>query len=92
MSGRSLWDELRGKVDREARRIEKAERERPTLIGQTVFIGVIGLLFVLPVVAGAYLGQWLDSLASGYSVRWTLSLILLGVFVGALNVYLYIRE
>ena len=92
MSGRSLWDELRGKVDREIRRIEKAERDRPTLIGQTVFIGVIGLLFVLPVVAGAYLGQWLDSLASGYSVRWTLSLILLGVFVGAVNVYLYIRE
>ena len=92
MNGRSLWDELRGKVDREVRRIEKAERDRPTLIGQTVFIGVIGLLFVLPVVAGAYLGQWLDSLASGYSVRWTLSLILLGVFVGAVNVYLYIRE
>jgi ATP synthase protein I len=44
------------------------------------------------VIGGAYLGQWLDSLAAGYSTRWTLSLILLGIFVGALNVYLFIRE
>ena len=49
-------------------------------------------MFVLPVVGGAYLGYWLDSLAAGYSVRWTVSLLLLGVVVGALNVYLFIRE
>jgi ATP synthase protein I len=47
---------------------------------------------VLPVVGGAYLGQWLDSLLAGYSIRWTVSLILLGVFLGAVNVYLFIRE
>ena len=53
---------------------------------------LLGLLFVLPVIGGAYLGQWLDSLAPEYSTRWTLSLILLGIMVGALNVYLFIRE
>ena len=85
-------DELRKQVERQARRMEKAERERPTLLGQTVYIGTLGLLFVLPVIGGAYLGQWLDSLVAGYSTRWTLSLILLGIIVGALNVYLFIRE
>lgn len=85
-------DELRKQVERQARRMQKADRERPTLLGQTVYIGTLGLLFVLPVVGGAYLGQWLDGLAVGYSIRWTMSLILLGVFVGALNVYLLIRE
>ncbi|MGD8618115.1 MAG: AtpZ/AtpI family protein [Gammaproteobacteria bacterium] len=85
-------DELRKQVERQARRMKKAERDRPTLIGQTVYVGTLGLLFVLPVIGGAYLGQWLDSLAAGYSTRWTLSLILLGIFVGALNVYLFIRE
>jgi ATP synthase protein I len=85
-------DELRKNVERQARRMKKAEEERPTLIGQTVFIGTLGLLFVLPVVGGAYLGQWLDNLAGGYSVRWTVSLIVLGVVVGAVNVYLFIRE
>lgn len=72
--------------------MQKAERDRPTLIGQTVFVGTLGLLFVLPVIGGAYLGRWLDGFGTGYSMRWTLSLILLGVFVGALNVYLFIRD
>lgn len=85
-------DELRKQVERQVRRMKKAERERPTLLGQTVYIGTLGLLLVLPVVAGAYLGQWLDSLASEYSSRWTVSLILVGVMLGAINVYLFIRE
>ena len=85
-------DDLRKQVERQAKRMQKAERERPTLIGQTVYIGTLGLLFVLPVIGGAYLGQWLDSLVTGYSVRWTVSLIVTGVFVGALNVYLFIKE
>jgi len=50
------------------------------------------LVFVLPVVGGAYLGNWLDSLVAGYSIRWTVSLILLGVFIGMINVYFLIRE
>lgn len=85
-------DDLRKQVERQARRMEKAERDRPTLVGQTVYIGTLGLLFVLPVIGGAYLGKWLDSLVAGYSIRWTVSLILVGVFVGGLNVYLFIRE
>jgi ATP synthase protein I len=85
-------DELRKQVERQARRMEKAERDRPTLIGQTIYVGTLGLLFVLPVIGGAYLGQWLDSLATDYSTRWTISMILAGIFVGALNVYLFIRD
>ncbi len=84
--------DLQEQVERQARRMQKAERERPTLIEQTVYVGILGLLFVLPVVGGAYLGLWLDGLAAGFSSRWTISLILLGVVVGALNVYLTIRE
>ncbi|MGB5650849.1 MAG: AtpZ/AtpI family protein, partial [Sedimenticolaceae bacterium] len=85
-------EELRKAIERQARRMQKAEHERPTLIGQTVYLGTLGLVFVLPVVGGAYLGIWLDSLVSGYSTRWTMSLILLGIFIGGLNVYLFLRE
>jgi ATP synthase protein I len=92
MNAKTPWNDLKKQVERQAQRMQKAERERPTLISQTVYIGTLGLLLVLPVVAGAYLGHWLDGLAAGYSVRWTVSLILLGVMVGALNVYLFIRE
>jgi ATP synthase protein I len=82
------YDRLRHQVERQARRMQQAERDRPTLLAQTAYIGTLGLLFVVPVVAGAYLGRWLDSLAAGYSIRWTLSMI----FLGVINVYLVIRE
>jgi len=84
--------DLKKHIERQARRMKKAELDHPTLIAQTVYIGTLGLLFVLPVIVGAYFGSWLDTLAAGYSVRWTTSLIILGVFIGALNVYLFIRE
>ncbi|MBR0565897.1 AtpZ/AtpI family protein [Azoarcus sp. L1K30] len=79
-------------VDKDVARIEKGERERRSMMGYTVFMGTIAGLFVLPVVGGAYLGRWLDSMAAGYSVRWTVSLILLGVVVGAVNVYRYLED
>jgi ATP synthase protein I len=88
----SRQQELKKKVELQSRRMRKAERERPTLLAQTIYIGTLGLVFVLPVIGGAYLGHWLDNLAAGYSFRWTLSLLLLGVFTGAVNVYLMIRE
>lgn len=83
---------LKKQVERQARRIQKADKERPTLLAQTVYAGMLGLLFVLPVIGGAYLGNWIDNQLSGYSVRWTTSLIILGVMIGGMNVYLYIRE
>ena len=83
---------LQDRVQRQARRMKRAERERPTLLAQTSYVGMLGLVFVLPVIAGAYLGHWLDGLASGYSMRWTLSMIFLGLLVGAMNVYFFIRS
>lgn len=79
-------------VDRKVRRMKKAEKERSTILGQTIFLGTLGLVIVLPVVVGAYLGRWLDTMAEGYSMRWTLSLLFLGVIVGGVNAYLLIRE
>lgn len=88
----SSENKLKKQVERQTRRIQKAEKERPTLIAQTVYAGMLGLLFVLPVIGGAYLGNWIDNQISGYSVRWTTSLIILGVMLGGMNVYLYIKE
>lgn len=85
-------NKLRESVNAAVKKIQKAKKEKPTLAAQTVYVGVLGLMFVLPVVTGAYLGHWLDSKLPGYSVGWTISLILVGIFVGAVNVYLFIRE
>lgn len=83
---------LRQQVEKQAKRMRQAEQERGTLLAQTLFVGSLGLAFGLPVVAGAYLGLWLDGLGAGYSVRWTVGCILLGVAVGGYNVYRMIRE
>ena len=83
---------LTDRVELQSKRIQQAEQDRPTLLAQTRFLGTLGVLFVLPMIAGAYFGRWLDSLASGYSVQWTVSMIFLGVVVGAVNVYLFVRE
>ena len=83
---------LEEQVEKQARRIKQAEKDKRTLLGQTIYLGTLGLMFVIPMVGGAYLGQWLDSLTAAYEVHWTVSLIVLGVVVGAVNVYLFLRE
>ena len=85
-------EELQQRIDQQVRQMEQADKEPPTMLAQTAYVGVLGLLFVLPVVGGAYLGSWLDSRFAGSPVSWTLNLILLGVIVGAANVYLFIRD
>ncbi|OGS94373.1 MAG: ATP synthase subunit [Gallionellales bacterium RIFCSPLOWO2_02_FULL_57_47] len=85
-------EQLRRSVEKQVKRMQRAEKERPTLLAQSVFMGTLALLFVLPVIAGAYLGSWLDGMAQGYSIRWTIGLIFIGLIVGIINVYMYIRE
>ncbi len=83
---------LKEQVEKDVDRMHRAERARPTLLAQTAYLGTLGLLMVLPIIVGAYVGRWLDTLAAGYSLRWTLSLIVVGVVVGAVNVYLFVKE
>lgn len=83
---------LRETVERQAERLRRAERERPGLLAQTAYLGTLALLFILPVLGGGYLGRWIDDQLAGYSVRWTISLLLAGVALGAVNVYLFVRE
>lgn len=95
MSGKtsdSDRQQLERQVEKQVQRLERADKERRTVLAQTAYIGVLGLLFVLPVVGGAYFGRWLDTLIDGYSMRWTLSMLFLGVIVGGVNVYFFIRE
>ena len=84
--------QLKKRIDTQIERMKQAEKDRPNLLSQTVYIGTLGLVMVLPIVAGAYLGHWLDGLVAGYSMRWTLSLLFNGVVVGFFNVYFLIKN
>ncbi len=84
--------ELEKQVKVNVSKIDKAKKERATLLAQTIYLGTLGFVFILPIILGAYLGMWLDGKLKGFSVAWTLNFIILGVLVGAVNVYLMIKE
>lgn len=62
------------------------------LLVQTIYLGTLGFVFIWPIILGTYLGVWLDGKLKEFSVAWMLNLIILGVIVGAVNVYLMIKE
>jgi len=83
---------LKERIENQVKRIKQAQREKPTLVSQTTYITTLGLMIVLPIVGGAYLGHWIDSLMAGYSIRWTITLLLGGVVMGFFNVYFLIKD
>ena len=50
-------NQLKEEVDKQIRRMKQAEHDRPTLLRQTVYLGTLGLLLVVPVIVGAYVGR-----------------------------------
>lgn len=84
-------DDFRVSVERDSEQQKKAEQQQAGLFGMLFYGGTLGLLLVIPMVGGAYLGRWLDSLSPGYETRWTISLIILGIVAGIWNVIWYIR-
>lgn len=85
-------DKLVEDTRRDVKRLQRREREPPTLVGLLVYGGTVGLLIAVPTVLGAYLGRWLDSMAQSYSVRWTVSGIVLGIALGGYNAYRFLKE
>ncbi|HAT7049468.1 MULTISPECIES: AtpZ/AtpI family protein [Legionella] len=84
--------ELKQQVALNVKKMDKAKKAKSTLLAQTAYLGTLGFVFILPIIAGAYLGVWLDERLKGYSISWTINLILVGVIIGAVNVYLLIKE
>ncbi|WP_022948558.1 AtpZ/AtpI family protein [Methylohalobius crimeensis] len=78
-------------VRRQVRDFRRSSDEERTLLAQLAYLGTAGLVLVLPMVAGAYLGNWIDSKLPGYSIQWTLSLIFLGLVLGLVNLWLLFK-
>ncbi|RMD46629.1 MAG: AtpZ/AtpI family protein [Aquificota bacterium] len=69
-------------------KIEKLEREKEKNIWYALsYIGSISIIFLLPVVAGAYIGWWLDGKYKAGQISWTITGILIGVMIGIYNIY-----
>lgn len=88
---RKTPEELQQRVSKQLNRMHKTDKDRSTPLAKMAYLGTLGFLLVVPIIVGAYLGHWLDGFVEGDSMRWTLSLIIIGVAVGAINVYLFIK-
>ncbi len=77
---------------RDLQRLDDKVSHQVTWVGMLLYGGTLGLLFVVPIVGGAYLGHWLDTLCTAYSSSWTLSLIILGIVVGGYNVFRFLQK
>ncbi len=79
-------------VEESAKEVKEAEKQKGRLWHYASVIGIAGWLFAIPVVAGAYLGRYLDKKLE-VSISWTITLIIIGMAIGAYNVwYFYFRE
>jgi ATP synthase protein I len=75
-------DGLVRSVHERRRRRERREREgERSLADDLVWMGAIGWLVVTPLVAGLFLGQWLDH-KLGQSPTWTITCLFLGLVLG----------
>lgn len=73
--------EAKGERSRKAR----AEGDRTLRAGLGAF-GMVGWSIAVPMLLGMVLGLWIDGRTGG-GVRYTLSLLVLGLIVGAVNVW-----
>ena len=95
----SNWaPKLRPSAERMVRQVEsrqasalRAERHRKDVWAPIAILGFVGWSVVVPTLAGAALGAWIDHRwPDRYS--WTLMLLIAGLALGCLNVWMRIRR
>jgi ATP synthase protein I len=85
---REVTEAVGRKAERKLR-ARRAER-RGVWFGLGMF-GLVGWAVVVPTVAGAALGLWLDARFPS-RVSWTLTLLLMGVVLGSLNAWFWVKR
>ncbi len=80
---------FREEIESSVRDYKASKKKRKDFWKYLSRVTVIGWLFVIPVVAGAYLGRYLDARYAS-NTSWTITLIIIGVAVGIYNVWHFI--
>ena len=83
---------LSKQVGRRAERKERARKEerRTAWFGLGMF-GLVGWSVAIPSLLGIALGLWMDERFPG-QVSWTLTFLIIGVALGALNAWYWIKQ
>lgn len=84
-------DDFRDTVGNKAARKRRARGQRDEVWFWLGMFGLVGWAVAVPTVAGVFLGRWIDDRVDG-GVSWTLTLLLVGVALGCLNAWYWIRQ
>lgn len=89
---RPLKDEdFTGKIEKVARELKRARKEKSGFLHYASLIGMGGWLLALPIIAGAYLGNYLDK-KTHMGVSWSLTFIILGIAAGIFNIWYFLYK
>ena len=77
------------RMEKSVKALVAARGEKGGFWQYATLVGMGGWLFAIPVVAGAYLGRYLDRRVSG-GTSWTVTFILIGVAAGIYNLWHYL--
>lgn len=85
-------ERFRVDVGRKAARRRRAAREKDRGLWFSLgLFGLVGWSIAVPTLLGVALGVWIDSRWPG-RVSWTLTLLFLGVVVGCLNAWYWVKQ
>ena len=84
-------EDFAGKIDKMAQEIRKARKEKSGFLHYASLIGMGGWLLALPIVAGAYFGNYMDK-SIDIGVSWSVTFILLGTATGIFNVWYFLYK
>lgn len=86
-------DEFAEKIGRSATRKIRAKEQAKNPVWQGLgLMGMVGWSVAVPTIAGAFLGQWLDSRDPEGARSWTLVLIAAGVALGCINAWRWVAK
>ncbi len=86
---------MKGFFEEIEKKISELERKKERSVWYALsYIGSVGIILLLPVVLGTYLGWWLDGRYKTGKISWTITFMIIGLMVGVYNVYriVYRRE
>ena len=78
-------------VGRREQRMLRTRRNRRAVLSGFGFFGLIGWSVVVPTLAGAALGRWLDRTWPGER-SWTLALLVAGLMLGCFNAWRWVAK
>lgn len=66
-------------------------RNRRDLYVSVGMIGILGFVFLLPIIVGIFFGGWLDKVMPVSRISWRLLFMFIGFVLGCLDAYLWVR-